>query len=43
MDSVSSVPASSRLKPLPQGPHQPEGSGIPVGAALAAKRPVLTT
>ncbi|SPO59752.1 protein of unknown function [Pseudomonas inefficax] len=43
MDSVSSVPASSRLKPLPQVPHYPQAGAVPVGAALAAKRPVLTT
>ncbi|AJG17057.1 hypothetical protein RK21_05549 [Pseudomonas plecoglossicida] len=34
-----SVPASSRVNPLPQVFHRPKGSADPVGAGLPAKRP----
>ncbi|RCL23900.1 hypothetical protein C6A77_17055 [Pseudomonas sp. AFG_SD02_1510_Pfu_092] len=37
------VVASSRVNPLPQGLHWPEGSAVPVGAGLPAKRPTMVS
>ncbi|AJG14989.1 hypothetical protein RK21_03481 [Pseudomonas plecoglossicida] len=35
------MPASSRVNPLPQVPHNLQVCGAHVGAGLPAKRPVL--
>ncbi|AJG13230.1 hypothetical protein RK21_01722 [Pseudomonas plecoglossicida] len=34
------MPASSRVNPLPQGPHSVQACDDPVGAGLPAKGPV---